>query len=175
MKNTFKENDEVLYTNKDVVAVTKYDLQKLQNLSLLNKRKRIRLCAHKKPSERLHDMIIVHSKECYVRPHMHLSRAESITILEGEVDLVIFQEDGSIREVIRMGALPTNLTFFYRLSKSIYHMLIIRSEFLVFHEATEGPFKREDTIFPEWSPPEESIILVDFINLIESKIYNKPL
>ncbi len=106
---------------------------------------------------------------------MKFTASQIAGILEGEVDLVIFEEDGSIREVIRMGALPTNQTFFYRLSKSIYHMFIIRSEFLVFHEATEGPFKREDTIFPEWSPPEESIILVDFINLIESKIYNKPL
>ena len=172
MKNILKENDEVLYSSKDFVAINKSDLQELKNLSLLNKRKRIRLCAHMKPSEKLHDMIIIHAKDCYVRPHKHASRAESITILEGEVDLVLFEEDGSISKVIRMGELRTNKTFFYRLSSSIYHMFIIRSEFLVFHEATEGPFNKEDTIFPKWSPPEESNILVDFIDSIESNIHN---
>ena len=167
-----KESDEVLYSIKEVVSIKGLDLQELKSLSLLNKRKRIRLCVHMNPSEKLHDMIIVHTKDCYVRPHKHASRAESITILEGEVDLVLFEEDGSISSVVRMGELRTNKTFFYRLSSSIYHMFIIRSEFLVFHEATEGPFNKEDTIFPKWSPPEESNILVDFIDSIESNIHN---
>ena len=167
-----KENDEVLFPIKEAVAITGLDLQELKSLSLLNKRKRIRICAHMNTSEKLHDMLIVHSKDCYVRPHKHATKAESITILEGEADLVLFEEDGSISSVVRMGELRTNKTFFYRISSSIYHMLIIRSEFLIFHEATEGPFDREDTIFPEWSPTEESNTLVDFIDSIENDIHN---
>jgi hypothetical protein len=31
-------------------------------------------------------------------------------------------------------------------------MLIIRSEFLVFYEATSGPFNVADTQFPSWAP-----------------------
>ena len=167
-----KENDEVLFPIEDAVAIKRSDLQELKSLSLLNKRKRIRICAHMNPSDKLHDMLIVHGKECYVRPHKHSSKAESLTILEGEADLILFEEDGSIRDVIRMGELSTNKDFFYRISSSIYHMLIIRSEFLTFHEATEGPFDREDTLFPEWSPSEDSDSLVDFMESIESNIHN---
>ena len=167
-----KENNEVLYSTKNVTAVNESDLQELKTLSLLNKRKRIRLCAHRDPSEKLHDMIIVHNKDCYVRPHKHESRAESINILEGEADLILFEDNGLITKVIRMGALHTNKIFFYRLSNSIYHMLIIRSEYLIFHEATEGPFNMKDTIFPEWSPVEESDRLVDFLDSIENNIHN---
>ena len=117
-------------------------------------------------------MIIVHNKSCYVRPHKHKNRAESITILEGEVDLVLFENDGSIAKVIRMGELHTNKIFFYRLSNSIYHMLIVRSEYLIFHEATEGPFSKNETVFPNWSPVEESDGLVDFIDSIKKNIRN---
>ena len=53
-----------------------------------------------------------------------------------------------------------------------YHMLIIRSESLTFHEATEGPFYKEDTTFPEWSPVEDSRKLIDFMDSIEKNINN---
>ena len=166
-----KENEEVLYPIEDAVAIKRLDLQELKSLSLLNKRKRIRICAHMSPSDKLHDMLIVHGKDCYVRPHKHFSKAESLTILEGEADLILFEEDGLIRDVIRMGELSTNKDFFYRISSSIYHMLIIRSEFLTFHEATEGPFDRADTLFPKWAPEEDSDSLVDFMKSIENEIH----
>ena len=115
MIEIIKENDEVLYSTESVVAVNKSDLQELKKISLLNKRKRVRLCAHRNPGDKLHDMIIVHNKECYVRPHKHESRAESITILEGESDLILFKDDGSIIKVIKMGDLQTKKVLFYRL------------------------------------------------------------
>ena len=61
----------------------------------------------------------------------------------------------------------TGKPFYHRLNKPIYHMLIIRSDFLVFHEITEGPFIQNDSIFPEWAPKEYD---KDFINLIEKRI-----
>jgi hypothetical protein len=34
-------------------------------------------------------------------------------------------------------------------------MPLIRSETVVFHETTNGPFKREDTDFASWAPEED--------------------
>ena len=51
-----------------------------------------------------------------------------------------------------MGELRSGKTFYYRLSEPIFHTLIIRSEILVFHEITQGPFLREQTEFAEWAP-----------------------
>ena len=53
-----------------------------------------------------------------------------------------------------MGDPSTEKLFYHRLNKFIYHMLIIKTEFLVFHEVTEGPFVRLDTVFPDWAPEE---------------------
>jgi cupin fold WbuC family metalloprotein len=165
-----KESDEVLYPRESIVAVNGLDLEKLKKLALLNTRKRIRLCAHKTPDDKLHEMIIVHTKECYVRPHKHLHRAESITILEGEADLILFKDNGSIANVIGMNEVNSGKTFFHRISDPIYHMLIIRSDFLVFHESTEGPFNREDADFPEWAPLEGAKNFGSFMKLIEYDI-----
>ena len=57
-------------------------------------------------------------------------------------------------KIINMGDPSTEKLFYHRLNKFIYHMLIIKTEFLVFHEVTEGPFVRLDTVFPDWAPEE---------------------
>lgn len=167
---THKESDEVLYPVEDVVVVESSDLAQMKQLALINPRQRIRLCTHHSPSDRLHEMFIVHTSDCYVRPHKHLGKEESMAILEGEVDVVLFHDDGTIRQVIRMGDLNSGKRFYYRLSEPTYHTLLIRSKFLVFHEITEGPFLRAHTVFPEWAPEEQSAGRRDFVARIQSLI-----
>ena len=167
---TYKESDEVLYPDQDIVVVDLETLTELKRLAMLNPRHRIRLCAHRSPTDRLHEMFIVHARDCYVPPHKHLEKAESMAILEGEVDVVLFNENGTIRQVINMGDIPSGKQFFYRLSEPVYHTLLIRTDFLVFHESTEGPFLRENTVFPEWAPKGNDGRVNDFVTQIESLI-----
>lgn len=170
MINVRVESEEVLYPKEDVVLIDRVDLEEIKILALLNPRQRIRLCSHRAISDNLHEMFIVHTKECYVRPHKHIGKVESMAILEGEVDLVLFYEDGGIREVIKMGDITSGKKFYYRMSEPINHMLLIRSKFLVFHEVTEGPFLREKTVFPEWAPEENAPSMQEFIDKVESLI-----
>jgi cupin fold WbuC family metalloprotein len=164
------ESAEVLYPDEDIVVVASADLQELKRLALLNPRQRVRLCTHSSPNSRLHEMFIVHTQDCYVRPHKHIKKTESMAVLEGEVDIVLFNEDGSIRQVIQLGAMDTGKNFYQRLPEDVYHMLIIRTKFLVFHEIIEGPFLRERTTFPEWAPAEQGEDSNAFIGQIESLI-----
>jgi len=165
-----KESAEVLYPAEDVVVITMTDMDELKRLAVLNPRQRVRLCSHSSPSDRLHEMFIIHTRDCYVRPHKHVGKAESMTILEGTVDVVLFHDDGTIRQVISMGAPGSGKVFYQRLSDAIYHTLIIRTDFLVFHESTEGPFRRENTVFPEWAPADQGAESAAFIERVESLI-----
>jgi cupin fold WbuC family metalloprotein len=70
------------------------------------------------------------------------------------VDVVIFHDDGTVREIVSLGDLASGKNFFYRLSAPLYHTLILRSDVLVIHETTNGPFRRDDTQFAPWSPEE---------------------
>ena len=164
------ESNEVLYTKDDIVFVSSSDLVELKKQAILNKRQRIRLCTHNSLDCILHEMFIIHTNECYVRPHKHIEKAESMTILEGEVDLVLFNDDSTIKNIVKMGDMSSGKIFYYRIADPIYHMLIIRTKFLVFHEVTQGPFLREQTIFPEWAPKEGDLNLDTFIKHVESFI-----
>jgi cupin fold WbuC family metalloprotein len=167
---TRKENDEVLYPDVDVVTVGSADFTEMKRLAMLNPRQRIRLCAHQSPADSLHEMFIIHAKGCYVRPHKHVGKTESMAILEGEADIVLFNEDGAIRQVVKMGDFSSGKQFYYRLSDPIYHTLLIRTDFLVFHECTEGPFIRENTIFPEWAPVDLDAGVCDYMASVELNI-----
>lgn len=170
MKLFSKESEEVYYSNDDISYFSNEEIDYLKQVANQNPRKRVRLCTHRNKSDSLHEMFIVHMRDCYVPPHKHLGKAESMSILEGEVDVVLFEEDGRIKNVIHMGDQASGKIFYQRISEPTYHSLIIRTEYLVFHEITEGPFIREKTIFAPWAPKENSDQVKIFTEGIEMKI-----
>jgi len=147
-------NKEVLYTAEDLTKVSKADIQALKQKALGNERKRIRLCSHKDVNDSLHEMLIVHMRDAYVRPHKHINKCESVHIIEGSLDIVIFDEDGKVTEVTPLGDYASGRNFYHRMETALYHTFLFHSDFVVFHEITKGPFNRSDTIFSPWSPPE---------------------
>ncbi len=147
-------SEEVLFGDDRVIKVSRADMESLKERARHNPRKRIRLCAHKDVEDKLHEMLIVHTKDTYVRPHKHLTKSESFHVIEGSVDVVIFDEAGGIVEVIQMGDYSSGRRFYYRISEPCYHTLLISSDFLVFHETVNGPFRKADTVFPSWAPDE---------------------
>lgn len=148
---TRQESPEVLYPVEDIVFCTEADWSQLKALAMANPRQRIRLCMHRSPEDSLQEMLIVHTKDTYVRPHKHVGRVESFSVLEGIVDVILFEEDGAVQQVIKMGPPSSGDRYFLRMNRPVYHSLVIHSDFLVFHEATTGPFGREQTVFPAWA------------------------
>ena len=179
MKTT-KFNEEVLYAVDPIVQLDELDIEQLKNKAKKNRRKRIRVCTHKNIEEDIHEMLIVHEKSCYVRPHKHFNKTESFHIIEGKADIILFHEDGSIDQVILMGEITTGRKFYYRLPPFRFHTLLIHSDVLVFHEITNGPFRLEDTIVAPWSPEDNNEhkiteYLSDLKNLIQKKIENESI
>ena len=150
-----KVSPEVFYADDRVVRVDGRDVAELVREADPLPRRRTRLCTHRSPDDRLHEMLIVHHRDAYVRAHRHLGKAESMHIITGETDLVLFDDRGRVTEVIRMGEFGSGRPFYYRMSDAIYHALLIRSEWLVFHEVTSGPLRRDESEFAPWAPPDD--------------------
>lgn len=144
--------EEVFYNDSPSVSISRGEIDFLKGHAAATARHRGRICTHGAPESSFHEMFIVHPRDAYVRPHMHLGKEESFHIIEGSVDVVIFKERGEIADIIHMGDYASGLTFYHRIGTSCYHMFLIRSDELIFHEATTGPFSREETIFAPWSP-----------------------
>ena len=163
-------NDEVLVAVDPIAKIGRAEIQLLKERALRNPRQRIRICAHKSTDDPLHEMLIVHTKDTYVRPHKHLNKSESFHVIEGVVDVIVLDETGKVVEVIEMGDYVSGRRFYYRIDAPAYHTLIIQSDVLVFHETTNGPFKRGDADFAPWAPEEGSLSAVQYLKQLDQSV-----
>lgn len=160
---------EVLFVEDPIVGVGRSDIDLLKARARANERRRIRLCIHRDVEEPLHEMLIVHTRDTYVRPHKHVLKTESFHIIEGSAELFVFDEDGTIRESIALGEYGSGQHFYYRLTEPVFHTLLILSDVLVFHETAPGPFRRADIVLAPWAPEEGNVKAVEaFLDRLRS-------
>jgi len=152
-----KYPEEIIFNSDEFVMLDIGSVADLIEISKKNKRRRARICAHNSEEDKLHEMFIVHEKDTYVRPHKHINKTESFHLIHGKIRVIIFNDDGVIKKAIEMGEYRKGNPFFYRIGTDVYHTLQILSEFAVFHETTNGPFIRENTIWADWAPKENDL------------------
>jgi cupin fold WbuC family metalloprotein len=146
------QNPEVYYSDAAIVTADDDVIAELKRIAAQNPRLRSRLCTHPDPSSGLHEMLIVHHREAYVRPHKHFGKPESFHVIEGTARVVVFEDDGKIRDVLDMAPYGQGKLCYYRMPDEVFHSILITSEWLVFHETTAGPFDPSRTAFPDWAP-----------------------
>ena len=112
---------------------------------------------HADGDDLLHEMIIALDRDSYVRPHRHPGKSESFHIIDGAVDIVVFDDTGDITRVVCLSSDRDRGAFYYRMSQPLFHTLIIRSEQLVVHEVTNGPFRPDGAIFADFAPVESDL------------------
>src|SRR3972149_4129081 len=151
---------EVLVADAPIVALTRDDVAALKVGAAKNPRRRIRVCAHRSGDDAVHEMLIVMAQGCYIRPHKHLEKSESFHVVEGALDVVIFDDEGQVTQVLPLGDYVSGAGFYYRSDAALYHTVFIRSAVVVFHETTRGPFRPSDSIPAPWSPDETDAVAV---------------
>jgi len=144
-----EESPEVFYAEGELISVGPDEIAKLKQMAAQTPRRRCRICFHSNPAGGLHEMLIVHEKNAWVPPHMHIGKSESIQVVEGSALLVCFSEDGEIESSVRIG---DGGHVFCRLSEEKFHTLLIDSEWLVFKETILGPFDPLSTKLAPWAP-----------------------
>ena len=164
----YKKNSEVYHSKENFFSLSKEDINRLISLAKNTTRGRVRYCSHSSGQESLHEMFIVHPKGAYVRPHKHIDKIESMLVIDGEVDYIMFDNDGNVDNVVKMGNYESKKSFYQTIRKDKFHTLVIKSEWLVFLEITNGPFDKENTVYAEWSPKESDTLSVEvFLNKIK--------
>ena len=150
-----EQNEEVLYTRARIAALGADDMAFVKARAARTSRRRCRICTHEDVDSPLHEMLIVHARGAYVRPHKHMDKAESHHIIEGTAQAVVFNDAGQVIDRIDLGTYGSGKTFYYRMPGDQFHSLVITSDWFVFHETTTGPFDREKTVFAPWAPEDE--------------------
>lgn len=147
-----QENPEVYYAPPGFVAVGDAEIDWLIARAATLPRRRSRLCLHKDPQAQVHDMLIVHHRSCYVRPHRHFSRSETLSVLRGTATAITFDEVGAVGQLVLLGPAGSGCISLYRMPPQLFHGLVVDSEWLVFLETTAGPYDAQGSEFAPWSP-----------------------
>ena len=142
----------VLALDADVVVAGHGHIEQLRRLAVQAPARRARLCAHRNTSDPLHEMLIVLDHSTYVRPHRHLGKTESFHVVDGLADVALFDSEGTLTEVFRLGDYRSGHPFYYRLNVPTFHTVLVRSDVVVLHETTNGPFDPSAAEFAAWAP-----------------------
>mgnify|MGYP001554099225 CR=1 FL=1 len=147
------KSNEVLVCTDEIVSLRRSALDELRAMATRSPKKRARICAHKDDAAGVQEMIIMINRASYVCPHRHDNKCESFHLIEGSADIVVFKENGEIEQVIPFSQ---DGAFFYRLDTPRFHTVVPRSENIIFHEVTNGPFVRNATQYAPFAPVEGS-------------------
>ena len=91
----------------------------------------------------------------YIRPHRHSCphATESLCLLDGELEFLVFSEDGEIRE--RISLTPDNPLIDFE--PGLWHGMIVKHADTVIFEIKIGPYNPDtDKEFASWAPEEDS-------------------
>lgn len=121
-------------------------------------RRRMNHNFHSGPGDNPHRFLNVLLKGTYVRPHRHAdpAKAETFLALEGEAEVLIFDDEGGIVERHLLGrATPQGKTWGVDLAPGVWHTLVALTDRVVCFEVKPGPWEPStDKDFAPWAPAE---------------------
>lgn len=138
--------------NNGKAKISKLELIKEKNSAKNLESKRARICFHQNDKDKIHEMIITFHKDSYIRPHKHISKSESYLVLEGEIEIIFFNDIGKIKKRVLLSDYNSNNSFYMKSINEEWHTILIKSDFAVILEITNGPFDNRDCVFAKWAP-----------------------
>ncbi len=127
----------------DIVCVKKPNIETIKKAAKSSDVKRARYCIHASHEDSVQEMVLALCKGTEIPIHRHADKTESFHIIEGEVDVLLFNNEGKQTDSIKMGSCDSGMTFMYRINTDIWHTVNVISEIVVIHEIVQGPFNHK--------------------------------
>ena len=135
-----KLSEGVLLAEGDILQLNSEMISILRDECFLSKKKRARINFHQSNECLVHEMIVALHILTEIDPHRHLNKTESFHIISGDLSVAILDfETFEPKSIINLSASSTNC--YYRLNTPDFHLVIPRSEIVIMHETTQGPFE----------------------------------
>jgi cupin fold WbuC family metalloprotein len=119
-------------------------------------RRRAHLLVHPTPQAAVQRFFLALEPGTYVRPHRHSEahKWEFLTLLRGQLELLLFSTDGVLRE--RISLAPTS-TLAVEIPAGIFHAYVCRESGTLALEVKEGAFTpTPESDFATWAPAERA-------------------
>lgn len=150
-------SDEVYYSKISILEISKGAIQVLKQIADSNSSKKVRICCHKSVQDNVHEMLLVIKRGVVFGAHKHLDKSESFHVIEGRLNVHLFDEKGALTKIIEMGDYQSDKCFFYRIDEPVFHTVVPETEYVVYHEVTKGPFDPADSLIAKWDANANSV------------------
>lgn len=128
-------------------------LDELATKATTSPRARAHHTIHQSPADLVQRFFVVANRNSYFRPHRHLTKSELAMVLRGDVDVLIFDEQGTVTERYSVGGSTRNLA--YETPQGTWHTLVAQSDGTAFFEVKQGPYDPATASeFAPWAPAE---------------------
>lgn len=141
------------FLTDDIIKADRAFFDELLRKARQNDLRKYRYCLHDSENSNVQEMIFVNEKDVYYPPDKHDYCAETKIILYGEAWILLFEEDGSILDIMRASV---NGLKFCRVKRGIYHAVVPISDQVIFYEMREGKFTPDMVTYPVWAPKDAS-------------------
>jgi len=146
-----------------IKQITKEVLTKLSNDANESDRKRANINLHDSLDASVQKLFISTNPETYIRPHRHSQphKWELFTVLDGEMDLLIFDHSGNILQRIE---LSKNAVRSVEIPPNTWHSYVCKKPGTLALEIKEGAYipNLEEDLYP-FSPPENTAATNDYL------------
>lgn len=142
--------------------ITMADLHELANKAADSERLRSHLNVHEALDAAVQRLFIATEPETYMRPHRHSEphKWEFFVVLEGAIDLLIFDEDGTLQQRLPMAADKTRAV---EVPPNTWHAYACQQTGTLALEVKEGAYiPTPEADFASWSPPENTEAAPEF-------------
>jgi cupin fold WbuC family metalloprotein len=152
-----------------VIEVDDATIDMLIEASGTEPKRRARLNLHNSDDDLLHEMIIAFRKDSLNMPHRHVGKSESMHVIRGRVEVIIFDDVGNVTRRVKLRAFdqprhwgrdsaPLDLAHVFRMAAPLWHTVIPVDDVVVVHETTNGPFVAGKNMeIPPWAPQESEL------------------
>jgi cupin fold WbuC family metalloprotein len=125
-------------------------------------RKRSHLLLHAGPDDQVQRLIIAAQPGTYVRAHQHGAQWEMLALQNGCMDMVTFDEDGTVLSRITLNRTSPIV----QISRSVWHTSVVREPDTIIVEIKPGPYAPNR--FAAWAPEEGSERTGPFLRWVTS-------
>lgn len=140
------------YLGKEILEIDALQIEELKKAAVLDPFGRARICLHLDPDDPIHEMVIAFNHNSYARPHRNVRNSKSYFVIEGNMLVLIFDDEGQITRRIELDTASNGKPFFCRLNANCWHTVIAKSDILVFLETNGGPFVKVLEEYAPWAP-----------------------
>ena len=159
----------------DLVVLTNELAQSAIEYAQGSPRKRVILPFHKHDGEILHRMFNAVQPGSYLQPHRHVDppKAEVFIVLRGALALFVFEDDGRVRECLRLAA--GSEQFGIDLAPGLFHSFLALEPDTLLYEVKIGPYEPATAkSFAEWAPDEGSPEATAYMQRLEAVFRSWP-